>query len=219
MTQNTGLGEATSKSSSIRRHRLQSRNEEEGQRQQAGSRPGDFKPEGASIRLVRHANSALVAWDKSASLCAHILCTTADQRATALLCDRPQTTGQEPATDSRCLQAKRFKEGLKALKDMKGGKVKVKKKKKSDGVAAPADGTESLDSAMTSAVAEEGQEGAAGQAVEGALPHEDSIESLDDEGEEGEDGEEEGQDDDVHGGEEDREDDDDAADAGEQKVD
>ena len=96
---------------------------------------------------------------------------------------------------------------------MKGGKVKVKKKKKSDGVAAPADGTESLDSAMTSAVAEEGQEGAAGQAVEGALPHEDSIESLDDEGEE------EGQDDDVHGGEEDREDDDDAADAGEQKVD
>ena len=113
------------------------------------------------------------------------------------------------------MQAKRFKEGLKALKDMKGGKVKVKKKK-SDGVAAPADGTESLDSAMTSAVAEEGQEGAAGQAVEGALPHEDSIESLDDEGEEGE---EEGQDDDVHGGEEDREDDDDAADAGEQKVD
>ena len=102
---------------------------------------------------------------------------------------------------------------------MKGGKVKVKKKKKSDGVAAPADGTESLDSAMTSAVAEEEQEGAAGQAVEGALPHEDSIESLDDEGEEGEDGEEEGQDDDVHGGEEDREDDDDAADAGEQKVD
>ena len=64
---------------------------------------------------------------------------------------------------------------------------KVKKKKKSDGVAAPADGTESLDSAMTSAVAEEGQEGAAGQAVEGALPHEDSIESLDDEGEEDED--------------------------------
>ena len=99
---------------------------------------------------------------------------------------------------------------------MKGGKVKVKKKKKSDGVAAPADGTESLDSAMTSAVAEEEQEGAAGQAVEGVLPHEDSIESLDDEGEEGE---EEGQDDDVHGGEEDREDDNDAADAGEQKVD
>ena len=82
------------------------------------------------------------------------------------------------------MQAKRFKEGLKALKDMKGGKVKVKKKKKSDGVAAPADGTESLDSAMTSAVVEEGQEGAAGQAVEGVLPHEDSIESLDDEGEE-----------------------------------
>ena len=99
---------------------------------------------------------------------------------------------------------------------MKGGKVKVKKKKKSDGVPPPADGTESLDSAMTSAVAEEGQEGATGQAGEGELLHEDSIESPDDEGEEGE---EEGQDDDVHGGEEDREDDDDAADAGEEKVD